>query len=263
MPNYSSIDRPATLSYVFYPRKDVTPCPGHAFDLPISVEDNVSILCRFYLQHSGRPWILFFHGNGEVVSDYDEMAPLYHQHNLNLIVTDYRGYGASEGVPTLRDLAHDAHVLFQETKGELSKRGYRDDLWVMGRSLGSISALELACHHQDALPGLIIESGFVSVVRIIRHLGIPVDGEDLDRIDQECVEMAKQIKIPSLIIHGEDDILVPFREAQELYQHLGAEQKQLLSIPNAGHNDLLFVGFQAYFQALEQFIQTTDSRKSG
>ena len=71
MPDYSLIDQPSTLMYIFYPREDFTPCPVNAFDLLVPVDDRVSIHCRFYIGTERRPWILFFHGNGEVVSDYD------------------------------------------------------------------------------------------------------------------------------------------------------------------------------------------------
>ena len=258
MIDYSSIDQPSILSFIFYPRKDFTECPEHAFDLPVSVGDHVSISCRFYRGHHEWPWILFFHGNGEVVSDYDEISPLYHQKRLNLVVADYRGYGASTGIPTLTDLTQDSHVILKEVRGELSRRNFRSDLWVMGRSLGSISALELAYQHQEVLKGLIIESGFPSVVRIMTHLGMPAHGFGLEKIDQGCLERIKKIFLPTLIIHGEQDWLVPLQNARDLYHHLGTQEKELFVIPSATHNDIMLIGFKDYFQALQRFIEKTD-----
>ena len=263
MPNYSLIDQPSTLMYIFYPREDSTLCPENAFDLLAPVDDHVSIHCRFYIGNQKWPWILFFHGNGEVVSDYDEIAPVYHQRRLNLVVADYRGYGNSNGVPTLTDLVQDAHAILREIKKELSKRGLRSDLWIMGRSLGSISAFELAYRYQDAIRGLIIESGFPSVVRIIMHLGVPIHEVNLEKIDQECLEMIHKIFIPTLIIHGERDTLVPLREAKDIFNHLGTDKKELLIIPSANHNDIMLVGFQKYFNAIQQFIEMTEVRESG
>ncbi len=263
MPDYSFIDQPSTLMYIFYPRNDSTLCPENAFDLLAPVDDHVSIHCRFYIGDQKWPWILFFHGNGEVVSDYDEIAPLYHQRRLNLIVADYRGYGESNGVPTLTDLVQDAHAILREIMKELSKRELRRDLWIMGRSLGSISALELAYRYQDAIRGLIIESGFPSVVRIMMHLGIPIRDMNLERIDQECLEMIQKIFLPTLVIHGEMDTLVPLREAKDIFNHLGTDKKELLIIPSANHNDIMPVGFQKYFNAIQRFIEMTEVRESG
>ena len=208
--------------------------------------------------HQDWPWILFFHGNGEVVSDYDEISPFYHQKRLNLVAADYRGYGASSGTPTLAHLVHDSHIILREVREELSRRNLRKDLWVMGRSLGSISALELACEHQEMMKGLIIESGFPSVVRIITHLGVPVHGSVLEKIDQDCLEKIKRILLSSLIIHGQQDRLVPLGNAKDLYEHLGTRDKELLVIPSATHNDIMVVGFQDYFKALQRFVERTD-----
>lgn len=254
MIDYSSLDQPSLLRYLFYPRRNFTPCPHNAFDLSVAVGDQVSVSCRFYLGQTQWPWILFFHGNGEVVSDYDEISLLYHQKGINLVVADYRGYGISSGAPTLADLVQDCHVIFREVLAELSRRNLRTDLRVMGRSLGSVSALELACEHQEAIKGIIIESGFPSVVRIITHLGISASEVDLEGVDRGCLEMIKKISIPSLIIHGEEDTLVPFENARDLYDHLGSQEKKLLAIPSATHNDVLVVGFKEYFEAIEQFV---------
>ena len=263
MIDYSPLDQPFLRQFIFYPRKDFTPCPGNAFDLFIWVADGVSISCRFYTGQHEWPWVLFFHGNGEVVSDYDEISPFYHQRKMNLVVADYRGYGGSSGTPTLTGLVQDAHVIFKEVREELSRRNLRKDLWVMGRSLGSISALELAYHYQKEMPGLIVESGFPSVVRIMFHLGIPALVTGLEEIDQECLERIKKIFLPTLIIHGERDSLVPVENAKEIYQQLGAGEKELLIIPSATHNDIMLTGFKDYFKAIQQFVERTDRIREG
>ncbi|NWG04897.1 MAG: alpha/beta hydrolase [Syntrophaceae bacterium] len=257
MIDYSSIDHPSLLRFIFYPRKDFTSCPKNGFDLSVEVGDGASIFCRFYVGHHEWPWILFFHGNGEVVSDYDEISSLYHQREINLVVADYRGYGMSSGIPTLTDLAQDAHAIFKRVKEELSTKNLSNNLWVMGRSLGSISALELAYHYQKELNGLIIESGFPSVVRIMTHLGIPASGMGLAKIDQKCLERIQKIFLPTLIIHGEQDWLVPPENGHDIYQHLGTKEKELLMIPSATHNDIMLVGIKEYFNSIQQFISKT------
>jgi pimeloyl-ACP methyl ester carboxylesterase len=154
-------------------------------------------------------------------------------------------------------------VLFKEVRGELSKRNLRKDLWVMGRSLGSISALELAFHYQEEMEGLIIESGFPSVVRILFHLGIPTPMLGLEEIDRECLERIKKMFLPSLIIHGEQDSLVPLKNAKDIYEHLGTQEKELLIIPSATHNDIMLVGLKDYFKAIHQFVGRSNRIKEG
>ncbi len=257
MIDYSLIDQPFLLQFIFYPRKDSTPCPANGFDLSVPVGEGVSISCRFFMGNSKWPWILFFHGNGEVVSDYDEISPFYYQKKINLAVADYRGYGTSTGVPTLTDLVQDAHLILKGVTEELTRRSLKRDLWVMGRSLGSIAALELAYHNQQQMKGLIIESGFPSVVRIMFHLGFPASGMGLGRIDQECMKSLRKIFLPALIIHGQRDTLVPLQNAKDIYESLGSQDKRLLVIPSATHNDIMLVGFKDYFKAIREFIERT------
>lgn len=257
MPDYREIDNSPALNYIFYPRKDYGTPPRNAFDVSVPVDENVAITCRFYQGDEGWPWIIFFHGNGEVAGDYDSIAPFYAKFNLNLAVADYRGYGASTGEPTLTDLVHDAPILFEAMKKELSLRNQRGDVWLMGRSLGSISALELACRYPDQVRGLIIESGFPSITQLIFHLGLPSGAVDLFAIYEECIALVRKIISPSLIIHGEYDMLVPLREAEDLHANIGSQDKELVIIPGADHNVIMFTGFEQYFGAIQRFIERT------
>ena len=95
--NYLSLDQPEILSLIFYPRKNVSLPPPSSSDHFISVDIGVSIACRLYTHSLKAPSIIYFHGNGEVISDYDYVAPLFNQLDINLCVVDYRGYGASQG----------------------------------------------------------------------------------------------------------------------------------------------------------------------
>jgi len=260
MTDYSIIDRPFLLKSLFFPRQEHRDSPPHGYDRFVPVEDGISIGCRFYPKEKGFPWILYFHGNGEVVSDYDEIAPLYNQHNMNLVVVDYRGYGASGGEPAFAHLIKDAHRIYEEVKGELEKEEGFSGLWIMGRSLGSISALELAYHYGAETKGLIIESGFISAVRLIRHFNLPSPGIDLDRLDSQCVEMVKNIDVPALIIHGQHDRIVPLEEGKALYENLGSSLKEMEVIPYADHNNIMFLGLDQYFRVIGKFMAKTSRR---
>jgi hypothetical protein len=94
-PDYLLLDQqPLLAQYLLFPRRDFTPPPPGAFDLLVDVEanQNVQVAARFYPYHADFPWILYFHGNGEVASDYDYFCKMYHARKINLVVADYRGY---------------------------------------------------------------------------------------------------------------------------------------------------------------------------
>ena len=260
MPDYSAIDRTSLLTYVFYPRETFSTCPRWGFDCFITVAENIFVHCRFYKENDNWPWVLHFHGNGEVVSDYDEIAIFYLKYGINLVVADYRGYGKSTGDPTLTDISSDAHIICDSVIRTLVEKGFRSDLWIMGRSLGSIPALEIAYRRRNTIRGLIIESGFPSITRLLVHLDVPAAGIDLDAIDRQCLDMVREIIVPVLIIHGEYDTLVPLEEAETLSEQIGSQEKELLIIPGANHNDIMFVGLKQYFEAIKKFIAKGQQR---
>ena len=260
MADYSQIDRSPLLSFLFYPRKDITSCPEGVFDLLVPVEKGISVACRFYAGHREWPWVLFFHGNGEVAGDYDEIAPFYHQKKINLAVADYRGYGASEGSPTFTHLFEDGRRLFEAVREELSRKRLNQNLWVMGRSMGSLSAVDLAYHYPDQMKGMIVESGFASVTRLIKHLNLPARGLNLDPLEEERLAMIRRIAVPALIIHGELDILVPVKEAKDLYHHLNSSKKKLVIIPNADHNTIMFTDLKQYFAEIQEFVESAKQK---
>ncbi len=148
---YAMLDVPEILHFVFYPRRDMTKGPPNSTDYSVPVGDSVSIGCRFYVHTRSSPSMLFFHGNGEVVSDYDYIAPLYNQTGINLFVADYRGYGSSGGTPTCASMVHDAHIILEDFLNILSGENHTGDVFIMGRSLGSVSAIELAYAHQEKI----------------------------------------------------------------------------------------------------------------
>ena len=251
------MDRPEIVYRLFFPRREDPrePRPRNGSTHFIEVAEGVSIGCRSYPAGKGSPNILYFHGNGEIASDYDYVAPLYQQHGINLFVADYRGYGESDGSPSCSAMIRDALPIFQGFVTFLSNGGFGGGLFVMGRSLGSAPAIEVAYHYPQLLQGLIVESGFASQRNQLERLGVTHLFRDMEGVVGfgNDVKM-KQVRIPTLIIHGEEDEIIPVTEGRALYALSGAEQKQALFVPNAGHNDLLERAGEDYMQSIVAFM---------
>ena len=252
----SKLDQPRALQYIFHPRKEIASHPpAGAVDYTITVEEGVTIGCRFYIASSNAPSILFFHGNGEIVGDYDDLGPVYNQYGLNLLAVDYRGYGTSGGTPTVTAMIKDSHVIFKEVQEWLKKKGMQGPLWIMGRSLGSASALELASEYETDTAGLIIESGFAYTVPLLAFLG--VDTKALNITEADCfrhIEKIKAVRKPTLIIHAQHDQFIPVSDAEDFLKHSPAQKKALKIIPRADHNTMLMIAGRSYFETIQQFM---------
>lgn len=250
---YSILDHPAIGQILFHPRQGWTALPPGASDHLVEVEEGLSLSCRFYPGSKAAPNILYFHGNGELACDYDWIAPLYHREDINLFVADYRGYGRSGGSPSFSSMVADSHPIYRYFSHLLAVEGYASPSFVMGRSLGAHPALELAQACPEKLSGLIVESGFADPSHMLRLLG--GSGHQREAMSKSIVERLKSIVIPTLILHGEEDELVPLAQARFLLDNLGSGEKCLVVIPGAGHNDIMLVGVEEYFRALRGFVR--------
>ncbi len=259
--DYSHLDRPEILQFLFHPRGEYygMGTPPNATDVLIPVEESVVIGGRFHVAQEAGPNLLFFHGNGEIAADYDEMGPLYNRMGINFLAVDYRGYGRSTGSPTITAMMRDCHGIFEFSVKWLKDQGYTGPLIAMGRSLGSASALELASHYKDRMSGLIIESGFAYAGPLFRLLGI--NPEAIGFKEEKGFRNLAKIKTwdkPALIIHAEFDQIIPFSEGQALYEACPSSEKTLLKIPFADHNDIFDRGLKEYLKEIEAL-----ARKAG
>jgi len=254
----SILDRPEVLRVLFYPRREEEPgfVPPSAGSVAFEVEPGLRIGGRLYPADVRWPAILFLHGNGEIAADYDDLAPLYTRLGITLLVADYRGYGTSGGTPTASHLLTDALTIFGQVGRVLEGYGLAPPrLYVMGRSLGSAAAIEVALRAGEQLAGLIVESGFADTFGLLARLGLRVVGADEERDGFGNAVKMSHLRTPTLVIHGLNDVLIPAGDGQELYRRCAATDKRLVLIPGAGHNDLMLVGVANYFKAIRAFVQ--------
>ena len=254
--DYSKLDRPEVLGTLFHPRLDINsgPPPDNTVDSNITVEKGVMIHARFHLAGQEEPNILFFHGNGEIVSDYDTIGPYYTKFGMNFLTVDYRGYGKSSGSPTVTAMMEDSHCILNAAKDWLSKAGHIGPLLVMGRSLGAAAALELASSHAEDFSGMIIESGFATTLPLLINLGVDVAKLGITEEDGfRNVRKISSFTKPTLIIHGQYDEIIPVNSAAILQAQSPARVKEYQVVPGASHNTIITSAGELYFSVIKQF----------
>ncbi len=255
----SKLDRPEILAAIFHPRSEErydTPPSCSEFEVTVPGED-VILGCRFFSADHLPPSIIYFHGNGETVADYDQIAPFYLQAGLNILIVSYRGYGWSSGIPTVSALFHDSGMVLQSFIRYCEDNGVEKDIFVMGRSLGSAFCIDIAYNHAEMIKGIIIDSGFANTLPLAARLGYDVGASGLS--EEDCfnnLEKIKHIKLPTLLLHGAEDQLIPLQEAVKLQAESAARNKQLFIVPGADHNSLILRGGSSYFETIKSFTDT-------
>ncbi len=237
----SILDRPEFNDALFYPRADVSPAPVGARDTYVDVPG-----ARVHVRAhgGGLPVLLLFHGNGEVVADYDDAAERFARAGVSLAVADYRGYGASSGTPSLRHLIEDARPVAEAVQPVL----------VMGRSLGGAAAHELFARPIASMRGVVLESAFCDLGALIRRRGLEPPRafapEELAVFDPG--DKLRRGTLPLLVVHGaHDDLIVP-DEARLAHATAGSTNKSIVFIPGRGHNDLSLAAM--YWSQLAIFV---------
>ena len=104
--------------------------------------------------------------------------------------------------------------------------------------------------------GLIIESGFADENPLFKLIG--TTGEEMGFSLSDGFLNGEKIKKyigPLLIIHAQEDHIVPFSQGETLFDNCPSPNKRFIPIQNANHNNLLTIGFNIYFEELEKFIR--------
>ena len=94
-----------------------------------------------------------------------------------------------------------------------------------------------------------------------RQLWSYLESTESDRLSGNAFQNKEKIKfvtIPTFIIHGENDQIIPVQEAIDLYKNSAAEEKDIMIVSAAGHNDLIAIAWDRYFDKIREFVTNTD-----
>jgi len=187
--------------------------------------------------------ILQLHGNAENISTHFTSLAWLPARGFNVFTFDYRGYGGSEGEASLEGAQTDIDAAM----GTLLARKDIDPSRIVmyGQSLGGALGAYYVAHSakRSQLRALILESVFSDYIDIAQEKftdhwltwpfqWIPLLGVD-DRFSP-LPAMPDISPLPLLVLHGDQDRVVPMRHGQRLYD-AAREPKQLWIVPSAGH----------------------------
>jgi len=245
------------INSIFYPRQ--SNIPKDEKDHIVSTFDGEKVGIRLFLKDKNLPTILFFHGNAELAQEYDDLAEFYNKFDMNFIVADYRGYGLSSGTPNKENLHEDSKTIFKYAKEYLNKKHYDDNLYIMGRSLGSCSAFEIINTFSDSIKGCIIESGFVTEYPLLNLLQINPEEVDFNLSDGFMnLEKLKNYKGKLMVIHADLDEIIPFSQADIMMYESPSNHKELFKVNGAGHNNVIAISREEYFIKIKNFIDSNE-----
>jgi alpha-beta hydrolase superfamily lysophospholipase len=221
----------------------------------IPVGEGVGISCRLYFGDAQNANLLFFHGNGELAGEYEDIGVAFNNIGLNLFVADYRGYGSSGGTPSVSGMMRDAHPIAKWFQQFLNNKGYKGSRFIMGRSLGSGPAIELASAYPDDFSGMVIESGFCDISDLLGRMGRILQQPGQLVPPSPGFDRVLKISMPALVIHGQYDSIVPLEEGEKIFRNAATADKKMVVIPEADHNTIFAEGMELYLRELGEFVR--------
>lgn len=237
-----------------FPQGDWAPADLHFEDILFEATDRTKLHAWYCPADKPRGFVLIAHGNAGNIAFRAEWIK-YLQNNLKLSVFmfDYRGYGRSQGTPTVPGILLDAEAAHEKFKAVANIKD--SDILLMGESLGGAVAVHLAS--KKGARGLIIQSSFSSM-RDVAKFHYPQLAWVVPKNKLNSVASISKYQGPLLLSHGTADETIPFDSGKELLAAAN-NPKKFFAIENGSHNDWLSL---EYLAELDRFINETAPSKT-
>ena len=202
-----------------------------AEEVTLKSADGETLLAWYVAPREGKPLVLYFQGNAEGLPARVGRFTWLTADGTGLLALNYRGYGGSTGTPTEDGLIADAAAAY----GFARARYPAGRIVLFGESLGTAVTVALAAGHEVA--GVILDAPFTSAAEVgaAAYPFAPVRWLMKDKFRSD--ERIGRVAAPLLVLHGEEDRIVPIRFGEKLFA-LAREPKRFVRFPQGGHVNL-------------------------
>jgi uncharacterized protein len=203
----------------------------HAEEVTLTSSDGERLIAWFVPPRGNKPLVLYFQGNAEGLPARVGRFTWLAADGTGLLALCYRGYGGSTGKPTEDGLIRDAVAAYDFARA----RYPAERIVLFGESLGTAVATALAAGHE--IGALILDAPFTSAAEVgaAAYPFAPVRWFMKDKFHSD--ERIARVSAPLLVLHGEQDRIVPIRFGEKLFA-LAREPKRLVRFPQGGHVNL-------------------------
>lgn len=225
--------RIASRSFLFpASRVPSAPVPDDFDRYVLTARDGETVHAVGLAAPPGAHTVVFFHNNRETIAASTSLARTFHERGLGVLLVEYRGYGDSRaGTPTEEGLYLDA----ESALDFLATRGVGPDRIVLfGTSLGTGVAAEMARRGRGAK--LVLVTPYTSIPEIVTDVVPVLPASVLVPDHFDTLSKAAEIRVPTLVIHGDADEIVPFWMGERIASAIHGAR--FVRVAGAHHGDL-------------------------
>lgn len=218
-------------------------------ELFLTSKDGAVLNGLHFKQSNPKGIILYSHGNAGALDDWGNWAQeLSNRYEYDVVIWDYRGYGKSMGKRRQKLMLDDGFLFYEYCKEQFPE----EEITVFGRSLGGFFATHIIKNRNAGK--LLLESTPMSLLKIAQKEYPFLPSKYLLKYRFQNNENIGQIDVPTHIIHGTSDGLIPFENGEELFKLSRAKIKKFYPIDGGDHNNLSSFE-EAYFGALDEILR--------
>jgi pimeloyl-ACP methyl ester carboxylesterase len=231
-------------------------------EINISTVDNeiLSGLQVYNHKDKDKDVLLFLHGNNDDISQITKSNRVLIlldealDKNYDVLVVDYRGYGKSTGSPSPKGLNLDIQAIINY----LNKDKYKN-IYIYAQSIGGTSFLgALDDINSTNVKGVITEGAFLSYKQLSNTINISVPFTDYKDIEPFApISVNKNITLPLLLIHSQEDEVVPYSQGKALAKHF----KNAKHIQTTG-NHLGYISSESDLKTIFEFYRIHQDYKA-
>ncbi|MCK0132361.1 alpha/beta hydrolase [Flavobacteriaceae bacterium F08102] len=192
--------------------------------------------------------LVYFHGNKGNLQRWQKLVAPYTAYEYDVLVVDYRGYGKSTGKRSESLMYNDAKAVYDYVQSDLNYE--EDKIVVYGRSLGCTFALWVASGNSPKQ--LVLEAPFNSLLEVIRHKFPLLPYPYLLKFPFKSHEIIPQVKVPTVIFHGDCDAIVPVESGKRLFEMSNKKQTEFVLLKSGNHHNLTY--FDKYREKMKLIL---------
>lgn len=191
----------------------------------------VEVLAWHARARDDKPTVLYFHGNGGSLAARADRIRVFTNAGYGIFMMSYRGYSGSTGKPSESNNVGDATAAYEAA---LQTVPSENDIVIYGESLGTGVAIQVAAANPSA--GLILDAPYTSIVDVATRCYPYLPTRLLMRDRYESMAFIDKIDVPTLVIHGERDNVIPVEMGKAVAAAIKGDV-ELATFPDAGHTD--------------------------
>ncbi len=211
------------------------------FDFPFEyeeidyiMEDGARINALMVRAERSKGIIFYHHGNAGNLDRWGDVTVTYTDMGWDVLIYDFRGYGKSTGVRTVKALYADAQFIYDKLRESYGEQ----KIILYGRSLGTVIASWLG--GQNNPRAVILETPYHSLGDVAGRYYPIFPVKMLLRFPFRNFQNLQTTKSPVFIFHGTEDQIVPYDSGKKLFEHLKKEgvNVRMTTIEGGFHSDL-------------------------